>query len=238
MSSIHNMAFHDFRLIYRDPSLRVFLLLPFLIIAVVCIGLPILIEKYAVIDEYVLPILIISSIETTQLFSFLYAMLFIEEKETKTNVVYGVLPTSNAKTILVRFLLPLCITLCINMLLLTLQPFYELDLLKCLLYSIVLSLVVPIYALGVSILSQNKMEGLVWIKAFNILIVLPLLMFFFQHKLIHILGIIPSYWLMVSLESIIVASSSFYTFISAAFIFILVLMLVFIRQFRARHYNG
>ncbi len=227
----------DFKLIYRDKSLRTFLFLPLLILLVVYVGLPYFIEQYPAVNDYLIPILIVCSIETTQLFCFLYAMIFIEEKETKTNTVYGIIPVSLTKMLISRFALPVVLTAVLNFALLMIQPFFELDVINSLIYSFVSALIVPLYAIGVSIFSKNKMQGLVWVKAFNIVVILPIVYLIIDPSWKVIFTIFPTFWLFKSLESIITDQSNFSLSIFIAFVFMVSLLFFAIKLFQRKHYS-
>ena len=168
----------DFKLIFRDPSLWMFLFLPVLIFAVINVFLPYLTGRYEAVNAYVPHVLIVATVENTQMFGFIYSMVFIEEKETEVARVYGVLPVSKSSFVLSRLIIPCLITAGFTWGILFLQPFYDLPLFPTLLFAILSGLVVPVYCLGISILSANKMSGMVWIKVFNILVVLPVAAFF------------------------------------------------------------
>ena len=53
MSQLIKTSISDFKLIFRDPSLRIFLVIPFLALALVNLVLPDLVTEFQGVDEYV-----------------------------------------------------------------------------------------------------------------------------------------------------------------------------------------
>ena len=239
MKQLIKVSVADFKLIFRDPSLRIFLFLPALIFVVVNLFLPYLADRYEGVSDYVPYVLIVATIENTQMFGFIYSMVLIEEKETEVAKVYGVLPVSKTWFILFRLLIPFMITAVLTWGLLISQPFYQLSPLLSLLFSILSGLIVPVYSLGISILSSNKMSGMVWIKVFNILVVLPVIAFFVPDGFSHLFGAFPTHWAFQGLHNIIEGEAFFAkTFINivVAFAYFLVLMIFTARKFSKVHF--
>ena len=81
--------------------------------------------------------------------------------------------------------------------------FYNLGLLETLLVSILSWLIVPIYILWVSMLSKNKMEGMIWFKSLNILVILPIIAFFVPVTYSYFFWILPTYWIFNALNNIL-----------------------------------
>ena len=235
MKQLIKVSIADFKLIFRDPSLRIFLFLPALIFVVVNVLLPYLAGRYEGVSEYVPYVLIVATIENTQMFGFIYSMVLIEEKETEVAKVYGVLPVSKIWFILFRLIIPFLLTVALTWALLISQPFYELPSALCLLFSILSGLIVPLYALGISILSSNKMAGMVWIKIFNIMVVLPVIAFFVPGSFSHLFGIFPTHWAFQGLNNIIEGETMFVN-TAVAFIYFVVLMMVTVRKFSKVHF--
>ena len=76
------MIYNDFKVVYREPSLRIFLVLPFLIIWGVYSLLPYLCQTYEVICPYISYILMATMVQSSTMFGFIYCMVFIDEKDT------------------------------------------------------------------------------------------------------------------------------------------------------------
>ncbi|NQV02237.1 MAG: ABC transporter permease [Bacteroidia bacterium] len=203
MTQLGKIIISDFKLIFRDPTLKIFLFLPILIFVVIDLLIPMLVERFPVTNDFVSFILIVATVEVTQMFGLIYSLVLIDEKETEVSKIYGVLPVSQRSFILSRFLVPVLITIMVSWLLLITQPFYDLSLYTTLLFSILAGLIVPVYALGVSILSKNRLEGMVWIKVFNVIVVVPVAAFFLPAVYSWFFVLFPTHWAFQGLLDII-----------------------------------
>lgn len=235
MHQLIKVSLSDFKLIFRDASLRVFLFLPGLIYLLINLFLPWLVSRFEGVSEYVPYVLIVATIENTQMFGFIYSMVLIDEKETEVAKVYGVLPVSKGGFILFRLIIPCLLTVLLTWILLIIQPFYALSLWATLLFSILAGLIVPVYALGISILSKNKMEGMVWIKIFNIAVILPVVAFFVPETFSFLFGVFPTHWAFQGLNHLIEGSAFLWQAV-AGFIYFIVLLVLTARKFSKVHF--
>ena len=121
MKKIITLAVTDFKLIYRDPSLRAFLFFPIILFVLVLYFLPNWIVEYEFLKPYVSVMLMLAVIENTQMFSFINSMVLIDEKETDVAKIYGVVPMSKIQFLVSRFIFPFTITFILNVILLKLQ---------------------------------------------------------------------------------------------------------------------
>jgi fluoroquinolone transport system permease protein len=79
MKKIIELSLVDFKIIFRDSSLRAFFILPFVLLGLVVYLLPALIEKYNFLVPYLPVFLVVAVIENTQVFSFISSMVLIDE---------------------------------------------------------------------------------------------------------------------------------------------------------------
>ncbi|MEZ4994176.1 MAG: hypothetical protein R2824_27360 [Saprospiraceae bacterium] len=202
MQKIWKLALTDFKLIFRDPSLRTFLVLPVILFVLIIWILPGLVQRYDFLEPYLPVFLVIAVIENTQLFCFINSMVLIDEKETEVAKAYGIVPLSNLEYILSRFLFPYLFTVLLNVVLLLVQPFYDIGLGENLLLASLTALIVPVYALAINSIVQNRMQGMVWVKAFNMIVLIPIAAFFVPGSFKHFFGILPTHWIFQSVEQI------------------------------------
>ncbi|MEO1218024.1 MAG: hypothetical protein AAFY45_31130 [Bacteroidota bacterium] len=186
-------SFSDFKLIFRNPALRIFLGVPILVLLLVFLLVPYLIEKYPVIDGYTIFILMAALMQCSTMFGFIYCMVFIDEKDTGVAKVYGILPLNKILFMLVRLSFPVLYSSLFNILLLSLQSFVSISFFENVLISVLSAFIAPILGLLVAILSKNKMQGLTWFKIFNLFVNLPLLAFFFPTTK-PLLSFLPTFW--------------------------------------------
>lgn len=235
MKKLLRLSVTDFKLIFRDPSLKVFLFLPLLIFLVINYFLPFIIGKFDKMQDYVIYIVIIATFECTQMFGFIYSMVLIDEKETEVAKVYGIIPVSKEWHIIFRMIIPMLITAIISMILLVIQPFYTLPIVSIAFYSLLSGFAVPLYAIGVTNLSKNRMEGMVWIKVFNVLVLIPIAAFFVPKSFAHVFGIFPTHWAFQSLYNII-ESGHFQMQLIVGFIYSTFALYYLVNVFAKRHF--
>ena len=175
---IKTIAINDLKLIFSDATLRAFLVLPFLLFVMAIWLVPMLLTKYDFLNAYINLFLIVLIVENTQGFCIINSLLFIEEKETQVAKVYGILPVSKVRLIFARMFIPYVLTVLFNLALLCFQSLVNLSIIYSLIISLLAALIVPIYVLLLSSFAKNRLEGMVYIKLFNLLVLLPIAAFF------------------------------------------------------------
>lgn len=225
----------DFKLVFRDASLRLFLFIPLLILLVINPLLPALIERFPIISAYVPYVLMGALVQASIMFGFIYAMVFIEEKETAVASVYGVLPVSKKGFVLMRLLLGVVISISMAWLVLVVQPFYKFSVIQGLGISFLAGLIAPMLALLVALLSKNKMEGMTWFKGINIFVSLPLLAYFVPDSYAWLFGILPAYWPYEVLMQVILVSDFSHEFL-IGFGYAAFLLMILIHLFTRKQY--
>jgi fluoroquinolone transport system permease protein len=202
MKTVIKLAVTDFKLIFRSPSLRGFLVLPILLYVLIVWFVPGLVEKYDFLTPYLPVFLVIGVIENTQTFCFISSMVLIDEKETEVARLYGVVPLTHIQYLFSRMLIPFLFTVLLNVGLLAIQPFYPIHWAANLTISLITACVVPVYVLGINALVKNRMEGLIYIKAFNIVVLVPVAAFFLPQHFSPAFGIFPTHWIFQSIANV------------------------------------
>jgi len=208
MNTLITVSISDFKLIFRDRSLRLFLIFPFFLILIINYALPYLVELHEAALEFIPYIIMGAAMQTSTMFGFIYSMVFIDEKDTHVASVYGILPISKIWFIIFRLFLAFLYSVAFTFLLLYLQPFYQFLKLDILLVSILTGIVGPAFAVAVSNLSSNKMAGMTWFKLINLLIMLPILAFFVPAHSFWF-GIIPTHWVFQGINNLIIGQPFF-----------------------------
>jgi len=193
MGKLLNIALSDFKLVFRNPALRIFLIMPVLVLGLVLLLLPYLMEIYPIIAEYLPYIMMAALMQCSTMFGFIYAMVLIDEKDTGVAKVYGVLPVAQLKFLMNRLFGPVVYSTLFNSILLYFQPYLEMSLIEMGFIALLSSLIAPILALLTSTLSKNKMEGMTWFKILNLFVNLPIVAFFFPDYR-YAFGIFPTFW--------------------------------------------
>jgi len=234
MQQLINITISDFKLIFRDPSLRVFLFLPILILGVVYVFLPYLAHRFEEVMPYVPYVLMASTVQAGTMFGFVYCMVFIDEKDTQVARIYGVLPMSRANFTALRLLIPMVVATLFTLVLLLIQPFYSISMLASFLVALSTSILVPIMALSISVLARNKMEGMTWYKIINLVVTVPLVAFFVPDFQMYF-GVLPTYWAFVSLGDIIENGISISLLV--AFVYLIGLSLFLLKKHLQTHFS-
>lgn len=236
MKKILRLALTDFKLIFRDPSLRTFLFFPIVLLGLIIWALPALVMKYDFLTPYLPVFLAIAVIENTQMFCFISSMVLIDEKESDVAKVYGVVPFTKWQFIVSRFLIPYFFTTFLNYILFSIQPFYTISFSSNLFISLLTALIVPIYVLSINSIVKNRMQGMVYIKAFNMLVLIPIAGFFVPEKFKHFFGLFPTHWIFQSVSNI-TNGISIVTTSAIGFLFLGVLLLLVSKQFIKNHFT-
>lgn len=232
---IITLAISDFKLIFRDPSLRAFLAMPLILFTLFIWFLPSMLETYMFLTPYLSLFLMVGVIENTQMFSFISSMVLIDEKETDVAKVYGIVPLSKIQYIVSRLLIPFLITVLLNILLIKFQPFFSIGWGVNFIVSILTALVVPVYVLAINTVVKNRMEGIIYVKAFNMVVLLPIAAFFLPENFKHVFGFLPTHWIFQLIDS---ASNQTSILIPASvgFVFFTALLIWVSKQFIRKHF--
>lgn len=235
MNQLIKTSISDFKLVFRDPSLRFFMVFPFLAIAVVDLLLPYFIVKYEVLEEYIPYVLMAATLQVPTMFGFIYCIVLIEEKDTEVAKVYGILPISKSGFITFRLLIPFALSTIFTWIILETQPFYEFPFYSGLIIALLAGLVAPLFALFVTVLSKNKMAGMTWFKLFNLLVIIPVLAFFTPSGFSSLFGVIPTYWIFQGMNDLILGES-FVLNVVIGFVLTLFVLTFLVRRFSKNHF--
>jgi fluoroquinolone transport system permease protein len=123
MKKLLTVTVNDFRLVFRDNSLKVFLVLPLMTLVVMRYVFPYLAGIYEGLREYVNVILMLATMQGATAFGFIYSMVLIDEKDTNVARVYGILPISRVWFIVFRLIPPFLLATLATFLLLSVEPF-------------------------------------------------------------------------------------------------------------------
>lgn len=236
MDKLIKAAFNDFRLIFRDNSLKVFLLLPLITLPIIRYGLPYVVAIYDTLQDYIGVILMLASMQGSAVFGFIYSMVLVDEKDTSVGKVYGVLPISKFWFTTARLVPPYLLAAAATFLLLLVEPFYDLPAGPIFVYSILAGVVSPLMVIFVATVASNKIEAMTWQKLFNIPLYLPIGSFFVPASISPIFAVFPTYWSYLTLDSII-RGGSFTLSVVVGFVYSILLTAILIRRFIRDHYQ-
>lgn len=236
MKKLVKVAVNDFRLVFRDNSLKIFIFLPLLILLVIRYGVPFVAEVYEGLQNYIAVILMMATMQGSIAFGFIYSMVLVDEKDTQVAKVYGILPVSKFWFVVFRLIPPFFLATLATVLLLLVEPFYGLPFISNLVYSTLAGLVAPLMVLFIAIVAKNKIEAMTWQKLFNIPLFLPILAFFVPAPASLIFAIFPTFWAYQGLNSLINAGN-FWLYMLIGFAHNILLLVLMIRRFAKSHFE-
>lgn len=227
-------AVNDFKLIFRDPSLRTFLFMPVLILLMVCVLCPYLKETYPEVAPYIIYIVIMSCTQASTMYGFIYSVVFLDERDTEVSKMYGILPISKSGFLLNRLFAPYLLSTITTFVILMLQPLYTLNVVGTFLFASLFGLLAPILALAVGALANNKIEGMTWFKGLNLMVSLPLAAFFLpDYK--YAFSFVPTFWAYTGMHHFIM-NEAYLLFLTIGFLFTLLTLGLLVRFFVKRHF--
>lgn len=115
------------------------------------------------------------------------------------------------------------------------QPFYTIGLVDNLVISFLTALTVPLYVLSINAIVKNRMQGMVYIKAFNMIVLIPIVAFFVPENFKHVFGVLPTHWIFQSIDNL-TNQLPILGLSAIGFLFIGVLIWLASRQFIRKHF--
>ena len=233
MNRILTLSANDFRMVFRDPMLRIFLFLPLLILAMVVWIIPAIFVAYPFLQDYDYIILMWACMQASTMFGFINGFVFLEEKDEQVFAALRVMPINAGTLIGVRMLVGTTIAFVTNVLLLSFAPWIALNAAQLLLIAFQYALLAPLLALLVATFAQNKVEGLAQFKIYNFIVNVPILMYFLPTKALHALAVVPTYWTFRSMEAVH-QGQSFFLFFGVGMLWYAVVLGILVRIFERR----
>lgn len=230
------VAGNDFRLVFRDNSLKIFLVLPLFNLIVIRCAVPYLAGVYPILADYINVILMLATMQGATAFGFIYSMVLIDEKDTQVAKVYGVLPVSKFWFAAFRLLPPFFLAVLMTFLLLLVEPFYGLPIISTLALSTLAGLVAPMMILLTAIVAKNKIEAMTWQKLFNIPLFLPVLFLFIPVPVSLVFALSPTYWAFQGLQGLI-EGKSFWGYILIGLAHSVLLLALLVKRFTGSHFK-
>ncbi|MGI9055634.1 MAG: hypothetical protein ACR2F2_07505, partial [Pyrinomonadaceae bacterium] len=203
MKKLIKVALNDFRLVFRDNSLKIFIALPLLNLVVIRYAVPYVAGVYTVVQDYINVIVMLATMQGSIAFGFVYLMVLVDEKDTNVAKVYGILPVSKFWFVVFRLIPPFFLATLATVLLLLVEPFYGLPVASNFVYSTLAGLIAPLMILFVAITAKNKIEAMTWQKLFNMPLFLPILAFFVPASFSLVFAIFPTFWAYQGFNSLI-----------------------------------
>jgi fluoroquinolone transport system permease protein len=236
MKTLIKVAVNDFRLVFRDNSLKLFLALPLFNLLVIRYGLPYVAGVYEFVRDNIPIILMFATMQGSIAFGFIYSMVLVDEKDTNVAKVYGILPVSKFWFVVFRLIPPFFLATLATVLLFLFEPFYNLPVISNLVFSALAGLVAPLMILFVAILSKNKIEAMTWQKLLNIPLYLPITAFFVPATFAFVLAIFPTFWAYQGFD-VLIGGGNFWLYMLIGFVHSILLLVWMVKKFTVSHFK-
>lgn len=236
MKKLLKVALNDFRLVFRDNSLKIFIFLPLLILLVTRYGVPYVAGIYEVLWDYIAAFLMLASMQGSIAFGFIYSMVLVDEKDTQVAKVYGILPVSKFWFTAFRLIPPFLLATLASFALLLVEPFYGLPLVSNLVYSALAGLVAPLMILFIAAVAKNKIEAMTWQKLFNIPLFLPVLAFYVPAPVSFFFAVFPTFWAYQGFD-LLIEGGNFWVYMLIGFAYSILLLVLILKKFTESHFK-
>jgi fluoroquinolone transport system permease protein len=202
MNRLLTVAINDFRLVFRDNSLKVFLLLPVMTLLVNRYVVPYVGKTYPFVRENVDFIVMLASMQGSLAFGFIYAMVMVDETDKNVSKVYAILPVSRRWFVVCRLIPPFLLSTAATFCLLLTSPFHDIHWWPGLVFSAGAGTLTPILALAVPTLSKNKIQAMAWQKMVSLPLYFPLLGLFLPGWAMVFFSGFPNFWMYKGLDGL------------------------------------
>lgn len=194
MHQTSTLLLGDFRQVFRDRTLTMFIFLPFILIAAVRFLVPFLAIKFPILADYYPVIMMFASLQTAIMFGFITSFIILDEKDENVLQAIRVLPISSFYFILYRLSFATLFSSLGAFLMISLSGISYPGLINAVLLSILYGLTAPFITLLIATFASNKMEGMAYFKGLDLILILPVLVFFLDEKWTYVFAFIPTYW--------------------------------------------
>lgn len=201
MGFISAFARNDLKNIRRDSLLLYILLIPWLVIAIMRLLLPVASEWSATVHSfplepyYPLILSIVFVLQFPMMFGLIFGLLLLDERDEHVLMAINVTPVSVDRYVQYRFLSVTTLGIIYVMIGLPasglIPPGIVLSLFPVAITGAFFANLLLLFLIS---FANNKVEGLALMKGFGILMIGPMVAFFFESNWQLLFGILPSYW--------------------------------------------
>lgn len=192
----------DIRNILRDPSLLIICVVPFIILAMLRWGYPLLVTFWPEAVIYKDLGMAMFCITGAVMPGIAIAFAILDEKDQNLDKVLHILPVSYQSITIIRMLVVFLFAFFSAFLLLLFSNITQASTIEKLLLSLLTAALAPILASVPAFYANNKIEGATMTKLLNFLIILPMPAFLFPGLWGWFLMLIPSWWIYFAFESL------------------------------------
>lgn len=198
MTAVRSLFVSDMRKILRDPLLRFLLIYPWILGLVmrwlVSFVTAELVDTFDLVLYHVLIASFFGILITPALAGYVIGFLLLDERDDQTLAALQVTPLSVNQYIGLRVAVPMVMSIVSTWIVLALMNLTPVSNLRLLPIGVLAALEAPLYALLLSSLANNKVQGLAIMKGMGILFLAPFVAWFVPLPWQWLLSIFPTYW--------------------------------------------
>ena len=236
MKSTAALAASDFRQIFRDRTMTVFLFTPAILVCFVRFFVPYLTAKFPFLAAYHPMIMMFGALQTAIIFGFFTSFIILDEKDENVMQVIRILPVSTGWFIANRLLFSALFSALGAFLMIRLGGLADPGMRASVLLALQYGLSAPFIALVIATYAQNKIEGMAFFKGVDLVLLIPMLSFLVPGALKYIFGVIPMFWTYRLYDAALKGEPVSALFLAGLAAYGLALYLLF-RQFNERVFN-
>ncbi len=236
MKMILTLIYSDLRQIFRDKTLIMFLTTPLFLILFIRFYVPYLTLQFPFVANYHTPIMMFGGVQTAIMFGFITAFIILDEKDENVLQVIRVLPISTFYFIVYRLTFATCFSALAAFLMIHFGGIAYPGFINSLLLSLQYGLAAPFIILIIATFANNKIEGMAFFKGVDLILLLPILFFYFSGAFRYVFVIIPIFWTYILYAESMVSGKVWLYFMTGLGVYSVVLFLLFY-LFQKRVFN-
>ncbi len=236
MRKLATFSLQDVRQIARDKTLKFYVVVPFLLVALVRYLIPYLTEIYPQLISSYPMIMMFTAIQASIMFGFITSFLLLDEKDEGLLPILRVLPITSGYFIIYRLLLGGLASFTMALITIHTSGIAYPGFYKSVLLSIQYGLAAPLITLVVATFAKNKVEGMACFKGVDLLFILPLLSFLIASIPKQVFLPLPTYWTFRLYEASIIGEALGLYFWIGTLVYLVLITFLF-GQFRKRVFD-
>jgi fluoroquinolone transport system permease protein len=237
MKRILVLAIGDFKHIFRDKTLLVFLTTPLTLLLFVRLFVPYITGVYPLLKDYHPLVMMFACLQTAIMFGFITSFLILEEKDENVLQAIRVLPISSSFFIAYRLLFATSFSFLGALFMVLWGGLTSLGFIDAILLSVQYSLAAPLITLIIATYAKNKIEGMAFFKGIDLLLIIPILSLFLTGAVRYVFGFIPVFWTYQLYDIALKGEPITAVFLIGMAIYLVVIYFLF-SQFKKRVFDG
>ncbi|MFA7566091.1 MAG: hypothetical protein WCY01_03635 [Alkalispirochaeta sp.] len=201
MNRLVSLLVNDGKNAIRDDILPVVACIPVFLVLLIRFGEP---QLQAVLPASIdlsvhhPAVIAVLTCMTPMMFGWVIGFMLLEEREEHVLSAIAITPLTKRGYLLYRITLVTVVSIVLTAVLIPLSGLSGISGLtmpRYLIISVMAALEAPFFALILATLAGNRVEGLAVAKLLGIIVIPPILPFYFDSPAVYLSGIIPSYWI-------------------------------------------